>query len=128
MVEANPTYASIQYADGREETVLISYLAPCPKNSQEIITETAQEQMEKPGDANSPLLHDEVSTDVLPNEHLTEKDCPLWSPVDQHAKTLVFLHLGITLNSKLRRVKCCNHFAVYTTTLQITSGPFFFSL
>ena len=81
LVEANPTYASIRYADGREGTVSISDLAPCPKNSQQTIPETAQEQTEKPGneispDANSPLLHDEDNTDVLPNEHLTEKDCP----------------------------------------------------
>ena len=32
LVEANPTYASIRNADEREGTVLISNLAPCPKN------------------------------------------------------------------------------------------------
>ena len=85
LVEANSTYASIRYADGREGTVSISDLAPCPKNSQQTISETAQQQTEKPGneistDANSPLLHDEDNTDVLPNKHLTEKDCPSTVP------------------------------------------------
>ena len=29
-MEANPTYASIRFADGRESTVSVSDLSPCP--------------------------------------------------------------------------------------------------
>ena len=104
LIKANSTYTSIRYAGGREGTVSISDLALCPKNSQQTIPVTAQEQTEKPGneiltDANSPLLHDKDNTDVLPNEHLTGNNCPRRFPVDQQANTLVFLRLHMTLNS-----------------------------
>ena len=33
MIDANPTYANVRYADGREGTVSIRDLAPCPEGS-----------------------------------------------------------------------------------------------
>ena len=104
LVKANSTYASIRYADERERTVSISDLAPCPKNSQQTIPETTQEQTEKPGneistDANSFLLHDKDNTDVLPNEHLTGKDYPPTVPRGSTRKTLVIPRLHMTINS-----------------------------
>ena len=42
LTHVNPTYAHIRYKDGRESTVSLSDLAPCPRNTSNIENSTLE--------------------------------------------------------------------------------------
>ena len=54
LIEANPTYASIRYSDGRESTVSVRDLAPCPEPHESPIPHGVDSELETTEEAHIP--------------------------------------------------------------------------
>ena len=70
LIHVNPTYAHIRYKDGRESTVSLSDLAPCPRNTSDI--EHSELEVDKELSSDSQSIQSE--TIEIPATSNTEND------------------------------------------------------
>ena len=83
LTHANPSYAHIRYRDGRESSVSLAYLAPCPRESDQATTsEDSKLPEETKPVAETPSINNEQNTELeTTNEPLRRSTRLRKSPV-----------------------------------------------
>ena len=73
MTHVNPTYAHIRHNDGRESTVSLSDLAPCPKEPNKLIAQSDPEISESTPETSS---DETLPAPILPTTDLKPESPP----------------------------------------------------